>query len=198
MSSIESFFFSVEKVDQREGFSDEELVHLACKQKGFEEKIQQLLLDGFFYGGDTKSDSKAYTDMKEKKIYIGKKKSLEEACLSLFYEMINASNHKKFERIFETFLKQSDLSNKIANEYALAILRVEADALFEKCKYAEAMQLEHLIKNPKYLEIYRNTKENQEKVKELIFNEMVEHGTVHCGKKKAVDHYMEQYYSSSK
>lgn len=77
----------------------------------------------------------------------------------------------------ETFFKLCELSNK---------------------NHPEAMQLEHLIKNPKYLELYKNSKENQETGKELIFNEMVEHGTVHCGKKKALDHYMQQYYSSSK
>lgn len=94
MSIVHDFFYSVERTDQREGFSDEEMVKKSLEVPEFDEVVKMLFEQGFRYGGDTKSDSKAFTDIEMKRIYIGKNKTVDEACLSLFYEMTNARNQK--------------------------------------------------------------------------------------------------------
>jgi len=198
MTIVENFFFSVEKVDQREGFSDKDLAEKSSQVKDFEKRIQELYDKGFRYGGDTKSDSKAYTDFKEKKIFIGKLKSTEEACLSLFYEMSNAENRDKFEKLFETYFLDRDDSQERAYEYASDILRIESEAMLQKCQIAELMELTRMIKNPKYLEIYLKNKENADLAKDLMHAEMITNGKVHNGTKVALDHYTQQFHEQQR
>lgn len=198
MTVIENFFFSVEKVDQREGFSVRDLVERASQVKDFERRIQALYDKGFRYGGDTKSDSKAYTDFDLKTIFIGKLKTTEEACLSLFYEITNAENKERFDELFETYFSDRDDSQERAHQYASDILRVESDAMFQKCQIAELMQLQQMIKNPKYLEIYHKNKENAERSKDLMHDEMIVNGKVQNGTKVALEHYKQQFFEQQR
>ncbi len=195
---MHDFFYSVERTDQREGFSDEEMVENASKVPEFESVVKMLFEQGFRYCGDTKSDSKAFTDMEKKRIYIGKNKTVEEACLSLFYEMTNARNQKEFQEIKENYFADREESDEKATQYAHDIIKIEAEAVFERCKVAQTLNLVHLLKNPKYLEIIEASKENYEKARSAIFEEMILHGKVHNGKKLAVDHYKEMFFSQQK
>lgn len=196
MAIIHDFFFSMEKVDQREGFSDEMMVEVSSKIPGFTDLIIELSKKGFKYAGDTKSSSKAFTDCEQKKIYIGKDKSVDEACLSLFYEMTNAKNHARFKDIHDRYLSDRDDSDEQATNYAREILKIEAEAVFQRCKIAQILNLTHLLKNPKYFQIFEAYKENAKQAESLIFEEMLANGKVHNGKKAALDHYKECFFQA--
>jgi hypothetical protein len=198
MSIINEFFYSVEKTDQREGFSDQEMVEKSSKVPEFESVVKTLFEQGFRYGGDTKSDSRAFTDIEQKRIYIGKNKTVEEACLSLFYEMTNARNQKILQEIIENHFSVREESDEKATQYAHDILKVEAEAVFERCKVAQILNLVHLLKNTKYVEIIKASRENYKQAISEIFEEMILHGKVHNGKKLAVDHYKEMFFLHQK
>ena len=160
--------------------------------------IEALGSLGFKYGGDTGSESKAYTDIKEKKIFIKKNKTDSEALLSLVYELTNASNTPKLETVYKNYLQEESSPDIIkATKYAHEILHIEAYAVYTRSCTAIHLHLESSVKNPKYLEITRLHKDDQEKAVEALYLEMIENGTVHNGKKKAVDHYIEQYFQQT-
>ena len=155
--------------------------------------ISALAKIGFRYCGDTQSDSKACTDIKNKSIYIGRDKSPSEACLSLAYEAINAKNALKIESVHKKYLYNKSPSIEKASEYANEILLIEAEAVFYRSTVAISTGLESLIKNKKYLEIVELNQDPSSAILQ-IFSEMQTNGTVHSGKKKAFDHYVSQYF----
>ncbi|MBM3193396.1 MAG: hypothetical protein FJZ59_04090 [Chlamydiae bacterium] len=192
------FFYSIERFDTREGFSDTDLVLLCSKIPVVDELIQRLSRKGFKYAGDTKTDSKAYTDVDRKRIYIAKDKTAEEACLSLAYELKNAENKPRIEAVFAEFLSDAEPTIERAMQYARSILLIEADAVLNRTQVAIETGLESSLKNKKYIDIVKATRDDKELALQEIFKEMVETGTVHNGKKKAIDHYVSQYFESQR
>jgi len=192
MSSV-SFFFSSNRLETRTGFCDIELSKMAGAIPVLFSDIRLLAASGFKYAGDTNSDSKAYTDVGNRKIYIGRTKSIAEACLSLAYEMTNAKNAFKFKEIHTKYLLDKAPSMEKAVIYANEILRTEAEAVFSRSSVAISVGLESQVKNKKYLEIVRSNDDPSSCIAQ-IFSEMQKNGTVHNGKKKALDHYIAQYF----
>jgi hypothetical protein len=188
------FFFSIERHDTKPGFSDFDLVLLCSKIPAVDQLIQRLSEKGFKYAGDTGTDSKAYTDIEKKRIYIAKDKTAEEACLSLAYELKNAENKPRIQAVFDEYLSDSMPTIERALQYARSILLIEADAVLNRTQVALETGLASSLKNQKYVEITEAFKESPERAIQEIFNEMVENGTVHNGKKKALDHYISQYF----
>lgn len=188
-----NFFFSSESLETRTGFCDLDLVKMVKTIPVLGSAIAFLAESGFKYSGDTKSDSKAYTDVNKKKIYIGRSKSVAEACLSLTYEVTNAKNALKFKAVHQKYLSDKSPSMEKAVKYANEILQIEAEAVLNRSIVAISVGLESQVKNKKYLEIVRSNGDPFSCAAE-IFSEMQKNGTVHNGKKKALDHYIEQYF----
>lgn len=192
------FFFSIERFDTREGFSDTDLVVLCSKIPAVDELIRRLSSKGFKYAGDTKTHSKAFTDIQTKRIYIAKDKTAEEACLSLAYELKNAENKPRIQAVFNEYLSDTVPTIERAIEYARSILLIEADAVLNRTQVAMGAGLESSLKNKKYLEIAKTFSDDKDLALREIFEEMVTNGTVHNGKKKALDHYISQYFESQR
>ncbi|NDD58024.1 MAG: hypothetical protein EBZ47_02060 [Chlamydiae bacterium] len=192
MNTLNFFFFS-NQIEARLGFCDVELARMASSIPELVADIKLVAASGFQYAGDTASDSKACTDMAKKKIYIGRSKSVSEACLSLAYEITNAKNACTFKEIQKKYLSDKAPTSSRAIEYALSILRIEAEAVFHRSKVAISIGLQSQIKNKKYLEIVQ-INPNAHSCIEEIFSEMQNNGTVHHGKKKALDHYISEYF----
>lgn len=191
--SVTDFFFSSERLETRVGFCDIALSKMAKAIPVLASAVALLAASGFKYAGDTNSDSKAYTDVDKRKIYIGRTKSTAEACLSLTYEMTNAKNALKFKEIHAKYLSDKTPSMEKAVAYANEILLTEAEAVFNRSSVAISVGLESQVKNKKYLEIVRSNSDQSSCIAE-IFSEMQKNGTVHNGKKKALDHYIAQYF----
>ncbi|OGN56173.1 MAG: hypothetical protein A3D96_01810 [Chlamydiae bacterium RIFCSPHIGHO2_12_FULL_44_59] len=191
--SATNFFFSSGRLETRTGFCDLALFKMAKSIPVLASAITLLAASGFTYAGDTNSDSKAYTDVDKRKIYIGRTKSTAEACLSLAYEMTNAKNALKFKEIHAKYLSDKTPSMEKAVAYANEILLTEAEAVFNRSSVAISVGLESQVKNKKYLEIVRSHSDQSSCIAE-IFSEMQKNGTVHNGKKKALDHYIAQYF----
>jgi hypothetical protein len=189
-----NFFFSIERHDTRPGFSDLDLVLLCSKIPAVDALIQRLSAKGFKYAGDTGTDSKAYTDIEKKRIYIAKDKTAEEACLSLAYELKNAENKPRIQAIYDEFFSDRTPTLERAIQYAKSILLIEADAVLNRTQVAIETDLVSSLKNKKYVAITERLKDSPERAIQEIFHEMVENGTVHNGKKKALDHYIAQYF----
>ncbi|HSW85984.1 MAG TPA: hypothetical protein VLG49_00630 [Rhabdochlamydiaceae bacterium] len=192
--SLNDFAYSAQRIENRLGFDDIEMFDLANKLSVMKITMDRLAKQGFHYVGDTKSDSKAYTDVSKKRIFIGKDKTTSEACLSLMYEMTNATNAYRIKEIQSSYLSDKSPNRERAIEYAQAILGIEAEAVFNRSIAAIDLGLEHLIKNKKYLEIVKLNQDNPDAAIKDIHLEMLENGTVHNGKKKALDYYISQYF----
>lgn len=192
--SLNDFAYSSQQIENRLGFDDDEMFSLSDKLPVMSIMMERLAKQGFHYVGDTKSDSKAYTDVSKKRIFIGKDKTSNEACLSLMYEMTNATNAYRIKEIQSSYLSDKSPNRERAVEYAKAILGIEAEAVFNRSIAAINLGLEHLIKNKKYIEIVKLNQDNPDAAIRDIHLEMLENGTVHNGKKKAVDHYISQYF----
>lgn len=95
------------QIEDKVGFSDTELATLVRRTPCLNDMVECVSLLGFHYIGDTQSESKAYTDVLKKHIFIGRNNSLHEACLSLAYEMTNALNLPKIRKVYEKYLKDS-------------------------------------------------------------------------------------------
>lgn len=148
-------------------------------------------MKGYSYGGDTNNDSKACADNENKKIYIGKGKSSAEALLSLTYELLNANNSSKINKVNDKYLSDKIPDKNRAREYAKQILLIEAEAVNARSNITIKLGLESLIKNPKYLQFAKDP--NIKNGIKRIHEEMANNGTVHNGKIKALDHYMNAY-----
>lgn len=192
------FFFSLDRCETRDGFSDTDLVVLCSKIPAVDELIRRLSQKGFKYAGDTNSDSKAFTDIDKKRIYIAKDKTAEEACLSLAYELKNAENKPRIEAVFAEFLSDENPTIERAMAYARSILLIEADAVLNRTEVAIETGLESSLKNKKYIDIVKASRDDKKLALRQIFEEMVATGTVHNGRKKALDHYISQYFESQR
>ncbi len=175
------------------GFSDDELRRTCEAIPQVSYLISQLVSQGFRYGGDTKSDSKAYTDVTNRKIYIKKDKTIQEACLSLAYELINAQNAKRYGQLFKEFLSESRPTQARAIEYAGKILYIEAEAVYYRSAVAIELGIESAVKNPKFNTIVVDSKGDRSHAIPKLWIEMVKSGKVHRGTKRAFDHYVGQY-----
>ena len=158
---------------------------------------EQMAKQGFQYAGHTGSDSKANTDIKLKEIRINKELSPEMAALSLAYELKNASQADEFKKTLE-LLDRKDKTPELANAYAEGILRKEAKSVLIRSQMAVAMNREDLVKNQRYNEIAKDGSLSDSQKEAAIFKEMKQNGTVHQGKKKAFDHYVEQFWTHKK
>jgi hypothetical protein len=194
MFDVNNFLYSVEQIENRSGFDDLDMFSLANNFSLIKVMMRRLAKLGFRYAGDTKSDSKAYTDVSKKRIFIGRNKTASEACLSLLYEMTNATNASKIENIYSCYLSDKTPTAARATEYAHAILRVEAEAVYNRSIVALSLRLEHLIKNKKNIEIVKLNQNDPVTAIQDIYSEAIENGTVYNGKKKALDHYISQYF----
>jgi len=195
---IQRFFHFNEQLEHRVGFDELIMSQKALYLPSMNNLIKDLSEWGFRYSGDTNNDSKAYTDVSKKMIFIGKDKTDNEAVLSLMYEMTNATNSLKIEKIHSQYLSDVEPNRERAIGYAKDILNVEANAVFNRSIIAISLGLESLVKNKKYVEIVKANAEDSAKAISEIYLEMVENGTVHNGKKKALDHYSAQYFEYNK
>ena len=196
MSALD-FFFSSLRLEKRTGFCDIDLSKMAKAIPALAVAIIILSDAGFKYSGDTNSNSKACTDVHKKKIYIGRDKSNCEACLSLAYELTNAKNALKIKNVHQQYLSDKAPSSERALTYANEILLIEAEAVFHRSMVAISTGLESQIKNKKFLEIVRSNDGHLECINK-IFSEIQQNGTVHNGKKKALEHYINQYFQYNK
>ena len=155
---------------------------------------EQMAKQGFQYVGHTGSDSKANTDFKSKEIRINKGLSTEMAALSLAYELKNASQADEFKKTL-SLLDRKDKTPELANAYAEGVLRKEAKSVLIRSQMAVSMNREDLIKNQRYNEIAKDSSLSDAQKEDAIFKEMKENGTVRQGKKKAFDHYVEQFWT---
>lgn len=187
-------FFEQENMSSDGSFSDYDLAEKGRTIPVLVDLIKKVELKGFTYGGDTRSASKAYTDVGLKKIFIKKDKSLDEACLSLAYELTNAINKEKLEAIHAEYLNDKRKTEERATEYAHHILNIEVEAVLVRSVVAVETSAEKYVKNPKYNLIVKECGACLELAKRTIFKEMIENGKVHNGKIKAVDFYKDQYY----
>lgn len=156
----------------------------------------QMANAGFKYVGDTGTASKANTDFDSKTIRINKNLPPKEAALSLAYELKNASQAREFEKIM-TLLKKEG-TPELANAYSEGILRREAKSVLIRSQMAIAMDCTDLIKNARYNSIAADDTLSESGKEEAIFQEMRQNGMVHQGKKKAYDHYVDQFWQYNK
>jgi hypothetical protein len=196
MSALD-FFFSSLRLEKRTGFCDIDLSKMAKAIPTLAAAIIILSEAGFKYSGDTNSNSKACTDVHKKKIFIGRDKSNSEACLSLAYELTNAKNALKFKEVQQQYLSDKSPSSEKALAYANKILSIEAEAVFHRSIVAISTGLQSQIKNKKYLEIVLSNDGDPDCINK-IFSEIQQNGTVHNGKKKALEHYINQYFQYNK
>jgi len=112
--------------------------------------------------------------------------------------MTNAKNALKFKDIFKKYLSDKMPSMERATSYANEIMLVEAEAVFNRSVTAITVGLESQLKNKKYLELVKTYKNKPQLAISEIFTEMKMNGTVHKGKKKALDHYIAQYFQYNK
>ncbi len=194
---IQQFLYSAEKMETRIGFDDDELIHKALGISIIKEQMLSVAKFGFRYVGDADGNSndgsKAYTDLEKRWIFIGRNKPTDEALLSLTYEMTNAKNAKKLNKIFDEYSKDRLPDSSRAACYAKAVLRVESDAIYVRSRTAISLGKESLIKNQKYLDIVKSHGIHHKAAVKEIFSEMLKNGTVHNGQVKAFDHYVRQY-----
>lgn len=197
VQKLDDFFFNTQKLENRIGFSTVQLCKKAKEVPSLRTLIEGMHSQGFHFAGDTLSSSKACTDTDKKRIFIHRKTELNEATLSLSYELINAKHSSDFKAINSEFLHNAQPSEEKSLEYAKQILHVESEAVFMRSSVAMELGLEHLIKNKKYTQFVQDGQiQNSDKLEILdkIYAEMVAHGTVHRGEKKALDHYAAQYF----
>jgi hypothetical protein len=193
-TKITHFFYYAEQVEFRKGFDDITLSEKSKEIVFLRKQIKTLEKLGYHYIGDTNSDSRANTDFRKKQIFIGKDKTVDEAVLSLAYEMTNAKNGKKLDKFYSQFENDRIPFRFRAVEYAKGILKIESEAVFARSLAAIKLKKETLIKNQTYLEIAKKNIHKPKAAARHIFEEMVKNGTVNSGRKKALDHYIEQYY----
>jgi hypothetical protein len=189
------FFFAIDKLDQ-EGFSDENLAIKVGEIPCLREQVIAVSRLGYRYAGDTRSNSKANTEPVSKKIFIGKNKPIEEAILSLAYELTNAKNGKKLAKILDNSTHDLHPNQHKAECFAMSILKVEAEAVYIRSSTAINLGKESTIKNPKYTEIVKKYGGNREEAILEIYHEMLKNGMVHEGRKKAFDHYVDCYWEN--
>ncbi len=192
-AALHKFFYSLERLEKRTGFNDVEMISKAKTTPFLMHIIESLSTLGYRYAGDTRTGLGAYTIVSTKRIYIGRNKSVNQAVLSLMYELTNARNAPKLKAVQAHFLSDGTPSLERAIEYAKAILYVETDAVLNRSIAAIHLGLESLIKNKAYLDIVKSTTDASTAVPKL-HAEMIEHGTVQSGKKKALDFYVAQYF----
>lgn len=174
---------------------------LSCptlKELVIERQMKGKWLNGWTKGTEgTFSDSKGSTDVSTGNIWIRKGTNVE--LLTLGYECVNSRNRELYDAIFKKYMQLPDnASNR--QDYAKEILRVEAQAVYMKCRLAEEMQgkvknLEgrELVK-PEYLEIFRRSDlEESEKLEELA-KALINIGTVGKYKISAYEHYQNRGY----
>jgi hypothetical protein len=196
-----SFLFFSSQIETVLGFDDLEMISEVMKLPFAVDMINQLNCLGYCYAGCCNSDSKAYTDVYKKRIFIRRDKTPKQACLSLIYEMTNALNNVKILDVHKKYLSNKNPSNEKALEYSYAILFIEASAVFNRSMAAILLGIENEIKNTKYLQIIKKSmieKMPQEQCLQHIFLEMRESGKVHNGKIRAIDYYIEQYMEFNK
>jgi hypothetical protein len=195
---LHHFFYTSDLVETRTGFKDEDLIEKAMEIPFVRQQITHLAIEGFHFVGDTlgrsNDGSKAYTDIEKRWIFIGRDKSTEEALLSLTYEMTNAKHAKKLDKIYKEYSADILPKHSRAEKYARAIMRVESEAAYVRSHMAIILGKESLIKNKKYLEIVKSSGIHHKAAVKEIFAEMVKNGTVHNGKKSALEHYITQYW----
>jgi hypothetical protein len=155
---IQKFFYVASVVETRLGFDDDELLHKANEISIVREHIEIVQSMGFHFVGDTQesnSASKAYTDPVKKWIFIGRKKTTEEALLSLTYELTNAKNGQILTNIYDKYVGDILPDSTRAAEYAKEVMHVEASAVYTRSRVAIKVGTESLVKNKKYLEIVK-------------------------------------------
>ena len=151
---------------------------------------------GFRYAGDTNSGSKANTKIESKTIRIKKNIPLNEAALSLVYELANASQASEFKQIMVMLKKEP--TPELANAYAEGILRKEAKSVLARSHMAIEMNCPELIKNKRYNEIAEDVALTRAEKEEACFAEMRQNGKVHRGTRNAYDYYVEQFWQENK
>lgn len=183
-------------VETRFGFDDNDFLQKVKGIPFLRQQVEVLASQGFRYVGDTLESnpgSKAYINPAKKWIFIGRKTTMDEAVLSLSYEMINAKNSKELTKLYEQYSADAAPSRDRAASYAKGVLRIEAQAVYARSRTAIECGQESMVKNKEYLEIVRK-QHDKLAAEEEIFNKMLENGTVHNGSKKAFDHYVDQYW----
>lgn len=198
VSLVLTFFTAALQLISRPGFDDIQLMTKTLQSPRLTSLVAEVTSEGFRYLGDTNSTSRACTDPVKKRIYIGKDKSTDEATLSLAYEVINAKNAKNFTAVHDHYLKDANPTVHRAEEYANKILEIESNAVLNRSLVAIELNIESQVKNPKYINMVKSAKTNNTADADVlreIHSEMLRNGTVHNGKKSAVEHYKEQYFA---
>jgi len=196
--STKFFYYSNRAIEDVSEFSKEELNKESKKIPSVQNLIEEMGEKGFRYVGAPESDSKAYTDIEKKQIFISKNATLNEAILSITYELINAKNQDKFKKVFAEYLHDPYPTQKRAEEYSSKILKIEAEAVFLRSFVALSLGLVDSIKNPIYLDLVKGCEKPSQESINKIHDEMLVNGKVHKGTKRAFDHYVAQYYKFNK
>ena len=176
-----------------EGF-DEDAMY--AKFSNFPEAVNlgmEMRAKGFRYVGYTGTSSKAHTLHKVKQIKINKGLTSDEAALSLAYELTNASQVEEALEIHA--LRKQPKTVKLADMYARRMLWVESQSVLMRSNMAIVIGKEKLVKNARYIKIAKDDSLSETAKRESIFAEMMANGTVHQGRKKAYDYYVNQYWT---
>lgn len=146
------------------GFDEAKMYEKFEKSKTAKALEDEVLKKGYKYAGDVSDPkSSAYTDVAKKEIRINKNKSEEEAALAYAYELQNAKNGDKYNKIFED-AQNGKIKNK--KEFADKIMQHEVEALETEAIIAMEMGIKD-PKNKDVIDIVKATKDPAERSKKI-------------------------------